>query len=407
MNCPYCKKYFDKKSKAVDHIEKAHPDQLNGMTPEQALYFGSHGTLYGICMCGCGKPTEWNYKTGKPFKLSTDPECRKRVFQKADANYKRVHGESRGTTLRTNMEIQKQMQEHRPTAGKYTFKDGGSASYLSRLELNFLQFNDKILELPSRMVLDCPFTFQYFDPQDRVYRTYMPDYYLPDYNLLVEIKEGGKHPNTNPAYLKETKYKEKLKDEVMRNQTEYNFIKIVDANYGPYMEILFQIVEAKKDPEKRRKQSVIVISETACELDNVPTAYEPNFPGMHVLICKDPTIGMTHRIAIAESPSIAKVYLADGEMIRETTLQDPMFDTDNIVIYKYIGDKNLETNALRTVIRESNHAFDSYSATVRILDILSETGIQYQFDRTLSNNRHRQTYFVKVGTLKARKEEEF
>lgn len=405
MNCPYCQKYFDKKSKAVDHIEKFHPDQLNGMTPEQALYYGSHGTIHGICMCGCGKPTEWNYKTGKPFKLSPDPECKKRLYQKADANYQRVHGESRGTTLRTNMEIQKQMQEHRPTAGKYRFKDGGEVSYLSKLEWNFLKFCDTILELPSRMVMDCPFTYQYMDPTTNTSRTYMPDYWLPDYNLLVEIKEGGKHPNTNPAYIKETKYKEHLKDEVMKNQTEHNFIKIVDANYGPFMEILFRIKDEVRGPNPKKKHAVIVISESAMDLDDVPLGYEPNFPGMHVLVCKDPSLGMMHHIALAESASLAKVYLADGEMIRETSLRDPMFDSDNISIYKYIGDKEKETEALRTIIRESNHQFDNYSATVRVLDILTEMGIHYQFDRTLSNNPHRQTDFVKVGTLTARKEE--
>ena len=53
-------------------------------------------------------------------------------------------------------------------------------------------------------------------------RYYTPDYYLPDYNLLVEIKEGGDHPNTNPAYIRETKYKVALKDEAMRKQTKYS-----------------------------------------------------------------------------------------------------------------------------------------------------------------------------------------
>lgn len=405
MNCPYCRKYFDKKSKAVEHVEKFHSDMLNGMTPEQAIYYGSHGTIHGVCMCGCGKETDWNYKTGKPYKLSNDPECKKRVYQKADQNYRRVNGESRGTTLSTNMRVQKEMQEHRPTAGKYRFKDGGELSYLSKLELNFLRFADTILELPSRMVMDCPFTFKYFDPNDNVYRTYMPDYWLPDYNLLVEIKEGGNHPNTNPAYLKETKYKEKLKDDLMRSQSDYNYIKIVDANYGPLMETLFNIVENKRNPDPKKKKAVIVITESACNIDDTPTIFESSFPGMHVLIGRDSMLGMLHHVAITESPNMLKVYLADGNMINETTLSDSRFDSDDITVYKYVGNKQNETDVLKMVIREADESLGEASAIVHLFELLTENGIFYQFDRTLNNNNHRRSDFVKIGTLKARKGE--
>ena len=90
-NCPFCAKYFRTKAETVKHIEKRHPEALDGeLNAEQLLYQSTHGTIHGKCMCGCGRDTEWNYKTGKPYKLSPDPECKKRIAAIANARNKRI-----------------------------------------------------------------------------------------------------------------------------------------------------------------------------------------------------------------------------------------------------------------------------------------------------------------------------
>lgn len=261
-NCPYCKRYFAKKDQAIAHINRTHGNYLtrDNMDASQALYFSTHGRITGICQCGCGRKTEWNYKTGKPYKVSDNPECRERLRTMALANHRRVYGKD---TLLNDAEHQKKMLQNRGTSGEYKFHDGGSVGYASTLEKAFLYFCDVVLELTSNMVQDSPEIFTYKDPKDGKVHQYIPDYYLPDYNLIVEIKDGGEHPNGNPAFIKETKYKVALKDAAMRKQTKYNYIKIVDRNYGPLMEALYQITHNEKD-ENKSQRPLIVITEAAC-----------------------------------------------------------------------------------------------------------------------------------------------
>ena len=262
-SCPYCHKYFSAKQTALDHIEKFHSVDLDrdGMDAAQSLYFSTHGSTSGTCICGCGKPTGWNYRTGKPYKVSNDPKCRERLRKAALENHVRVYGKE---TLLNDMEHQKEMEKRRHTAGEYKFSDGGTVPYLSKPEKNFLMFCDTVLELESRMVQESPKTFTYHDPKTNTDRQYIPDYYLPDYNLIVEIKDGGNHANTNPAFIKETKYKVALKDAVMASQTEFNYIKIVNQTYGPFVEVLYNIVHKDENPTMKKKKALIVITEAAC-----------------------------------------------------------------------------------------------------------------------------------------------
>ena len=265
-NCPVCKRYFDKKQKALDHMNKYHAAYLEEvqMDAAQALYASTHqGSIHGKCQCGCGKDTEWNYKTGKPYKLSNDPECRKRLYAVAEQNMMKARGVHVHTILH-DMKHQKEMQTHRPTYGHYTFSDGGSVDYLSALEKNFLVFCDKVMEFTSNMFAPCPEAFEYYDPETQTTRQYMPDYYLPDYNLIVEIKDGGKKHNTNPAYMKETGYKVPLKDEVMKAQKKYNYIRISGANYSAFVELLYEIVHNQSDKITKTKNNFVIITESAC-----------------------------------------------------------------------------------------------------------------------------------------------
>ena len=68
-NCPSCHRYFSKKIDAIDHINKYHSVELdmNHMSAAQWLYASKHGgEWHGKCMI-CGRPTEWNISTMKPY----------------------------------------------------------------------------------------------------------------------------------------------------------------------------------------------------------------------------------------------------------------------------------------------------------------------------------------------------
>ena len=399
-NCPYCKKYFPKKDLVVDHMYKMHSIELDRdhMDAPQALYYSTHGTLKGQCMCGCGRETEWNPKTGKPFKVSSNPECRKRLREAALKNHVKVYGKE---TLLNDMEHQKEMQKHRPTAGKYQFKDGGYVDYLSKPEKNFLQFCDKIMDLSSNMIQSSPETFAYYDPVAKTNRQYDPDYYLPDYNLIVEIKDGGSHTNTNPAFVKETKYKVALKDEVMRKQTKYNYIKIVDQSYGPFVELLYKIVSEDYDTDPKNKaHKYTVITEAACkDAEDVDLSVEKEeMKGTaYLVVGRMKGTNMVKFVGLSESSGFERIYLTDfmTTSLRETDRDDPVFTNTEVTVYKYCGDKESMKEFFSMVIRL---ALSNQKDTIwNIIDLMSKFGIFYADHKGLENNKNKKMDFIKKG----------
>lgn len=387
-NCPYCRRYFRKKQQAIEHIEKYHVDELDAreMDAAQALYYSTHGTLSGKCMCGCGKDTAWNPKTGKPYKLSSDPECRKRMYQLAEKNMQRARGVSVHSLL-DDMEHQKAMQQNRPTHGTYKFRDGGSVDYLSSMEKNWLKFCDQIMEFTSNMIIDPPETFEYFDPVTGKTRQYMPDYYLPDYNLIVEIKDKN---NQNPAFQKETKYKVPLKDEVMRQQTKYNYIRINGTNYGPFVEILYHIVHDQKDTEPERK-SVLVITESACmdPDDTVNRVQETKIldeDTYYMLVAKDKT---DHHLVSAGlmRESDAGNWLM-GQLSEDGENQLAGAD---VTVYKYYGDPDFGP------IYKTADDLKRLGESVDILQLLTEAGVYFDDGNGISNNRNRMSMFIRMN----------
>lgn len=393
MNCPYCKRYFSKKSVAVEHIEKIHLTELtkNNIDASQALYLGTHGTLHGKCMCGCGKDTEWNYKTGKPYKVSNDPKCRERLNDAAKKNHLKVYGV---TTLLNDMEHQKEMQENRPTAGKYTFNDGAQAPYLSKLELNFLKFCDTILEFSGNMVQLAPESFIYHDDKDDRDRQYIPDYYLPDYNLLIEIKDGGKNPNTNPAFIAETKYKVKLKDDVMRKQDKYNYIKIVDNNYGPFMETLFKIVEQSRDDKLTNKNAIIVITENA-KADYIEPEEVIVSPNLYAVVTKVPGTKMVTSLSLSDSYGMSNLCCG-GRAISHTA---SIYNESDVEVYRYIGnsEKAIAVNKYCQATTAFGLGLDELAFGI---DTLSNCGIKFHFNESITNNNYHMSEFIKIHDFK-------
>lgn len=396
-NCPACRRYFRKKDDCIEHINKYHSTDMEklGFDAAQWLYYSTHGTINGTCMCGCGKPTEWNYHTGKPYKVSSDPKCRERLSKRADTNMKRIYGK---TTLLDDMEHQKEMQKHRPTAGKYKFADGGEVPFLSKPEEAFLKFCDTIMEMSSNMIQDSPESFTYFDTKDQRNRQYIPDFYLPDYNLLIEIKDGGDHPNTNPAFIKETKYKVALKDEVMKKQTKYNFIKIVDNNFGPFVELLYQIVHVK-GPEKDKTpgKNMVIITENACrDLDEeVDLVHETsNFEACFLILGVVKSTEMVKFVGISESGMYARSYLSDmiNMVIKEVPGDDPIFNDLTLLSYRYIGEMDKIIPAMQRIIdisgsNDTNQPWD-------ILSIFAEFGINFTGLGKITNNAAKMSDFV-------------
>lgn len=394
--CPGCGRWFNKKQTCLDHINKYHAQQLDqsGYDAAQWLYASTHnGSIEGFCQCGCGKRTAWNYKTGKPYRVSTDPECKKRLYAQAEHNMQKARGTSVHSLLH-DMEHQKSMQEHRPTHGYYKFSTGGEVDYLSKLELNFLKFCDLVMEFTANMFAPCPETFEYYDPETNTTRQYMPDFYLPDYNLIVEIKDGGKKHNTNPAFLKETRYKTELKDEVMRNQRKYNYIRISGANYGPFVELLYKIVHEDQDdkPVDRKKKYVIITESAGMKL---APKEEKRY---YLFVGYDPDVRMSSFIALTDDFLYWHGYnIATGAM-GAYTAQDPEMKNQLRMCYRYIGYHPEDMESLLADLQShiaTNTPFeDGFMGLLSNHNILFDDGLGI-----VANNPHRASMFSPVQLI--------
>lgn len=394
MNCPECHRYFDKKQKCIDHIERFHSNRLNelGMDAAQWLYASTHnGSIHGTCICGCGKDTEWNYKTGKPFKLSSDPNCKKRMYAKAEENMKKARGVSVHDLLR-DTDHQREMQKHRHTHGYYKFTDGGEVEYLSSLEQRWLKFCDQVMEFSSNMITVPPEYFEYYDSKTKETRTYMPDYYLPDYNLIVEIKDAG---NENPAFIEETKYKVAMKDAAMRNQNKYNYIRINGTNYGPFVELLYHIVHDRNGykPASAKASVRIITESSAPSLVSLSAAgnvsREPRDENDYNLVV---ILGKAGNNLLGIMQEGSDVCVADspvGSGVSEFP-HDALAGYD-VRTYKYIGDPDM--GEIYKTASDLTHITES---SISIHDLLTDAGVYYDIPGTpFRNNMNRQSMFIK------------
>ena len=404
--CTACGRTARLKDDMIEHLNRYHAKLLEeeGLDAAQFLYKSTHGTIHGRCMV-CGSETEWNDKTGKPHKLCDNPKCRETLRKNAVTNHIRVHGKE---TLLDDMEHQREMQAKRHTAGNYRFNDGGSVGYLSAPEKNFLQFCNLVLEFRSNMITRSPEFFEYYDPKTDRVRKYDPDYYLPDYNLLIEIKDGGDKTNNNPAFVKDTRYKNYLKDEVMRRQTKYNFIKISGQNYGPFVELLYHIVHREPyEDESQRPRNLVVISEAACRDpdENVDlTSVNEAVRELNIITAYQPGIRMPVLVGLSEDSKLGRIYVDDlrENTIKEVSHDDPCFDGLEIHSFHYAGRIDENIIGLVETIRNEVTFPEAFLRKHSILEVLDEHGVAFTDDSgSLRNNRKALMDFTPIGTYLA------
>ena len=137
------------------------------------------------------------------------------------------------TTLLNDPDHQRKMLANRKISGKYLWRDNVHVStYTGSFEKSFLEFLDTVLEFdPEDVMSPSPHTYYY--EYEGTKHFYIPDFFIPSLSLEVEIKDDikGPNPNTHPKIVAVDKEKEKLKDEVMKsNSNVFNYIKILDMH---------------------------------------------------------------------------------------------------------------------------------------------------------------------------------
>ena len=117
FKCPFCNRKYVNKEAVLEHMDKEHNDELNGLPPAQ-VYF-NYMNRYMLTKANgrsviSGKPTAWNPVTNRYERfLPEEKELYRAYFLK---NMKRAGKEN----IMKDMEHQKEMLAARHISGKYT-----------------------------------------------------------------------------------------------------------------------------------------------------------------------------------------------------------------------------------------------------------------------------------------------
>lgn len=241
IKCKFCGKVYPDADAMAAHLEKAHIDMIPpDMDAYQFYYYMKTGRTHGNCVM-CKKPTGWNPKTKKYKRFCDNPKCKiayREMFKK------RMIGSYGKITLLNDPEQQKKMLANRSISGVYTWSDGSKKlPYTGSYELSFLEFLDKIMDFPSSDVMaPSPHTYNYM--YDGKQHFYIPDFFIPSLNLEIEVKDGGDNPNMHHKIQDVDKVKERLKDQVMKtNSNQFNYLKVTNKQN----EIFLKYLETAKE----------------------------------------------------------------------------------------------------------------------------------------------------------------
>ena len=262
FKCPYCnKKYIDKKA-LYEHIGSKHPEQIPVGMPVSQVYFNNKYKKTGGRCVICGKPTKWN-ETVERYDRICSSECKAKY--KADFSKKMIkkYGKEH---LCDSDEQQKKMLAARSISGVYTWSDGKSKfTYTGSYEHDFLIFLDKFMNLnPNDIFAPAPQVFKYKDDQGKD-RFYIPDFYIASINTLVEIKARNQNEHFNRTGT--GALKEQMKDKLMREQTQYNFVKVLDKDYSIFLNFLIDLKNEKLKATECKKP-IVTISESVSLVEN-------------------------------------------------------------------------------------------------------------------------------------------
>ena len=238
--CPICNKPYKTLTGWVSHMDQEHPEHRpHGFSDTRYFYYALTGKVEGKCVT-CGKPTEWNEETQKYNRFCNNPACKAKYKEVFNQRMIKKYGK---VSLCDDPEQQRKMLKARRISGQYQFKDGGKVDYVGSYEKDFLKMMDMFMRFKSSDIMaPSPHTYSYQYEGETHF--YIPDFFIPNLNLEIEIKD---ETTTHPKFLAVDKVKEKLKDEVMDSIKAISYIKITDKKYDKFFELLYTLKNGIED----------------------------------------------------------------------------------------------------------------------------------------------------------------
>lgn len=261
--CPYCELRAER-SKLIDHIEKSHEDMIpEGYTATRVVYNMVNKTENGKCRV-CGRPTAWNESSGRYNVLCGDPKCKQKMRDDYKKNMLRVRGTY---NILNDPEQQTKMLANRSISGKYKFSDGGEVTYTGSYERKCLEFMDTVMQIPSTDIMAPGPTLYYkHNGEDHFYIT---DFYYPNYNLIIEVKDGGDNLNQKDSpSMRASREKTIEKEHLITDRGEYNYVRLTNNNFAQLIEVFMNIkqklIEGIDAPTVNINESEFILSDREC-----------------------------------------------------------------------------------------------------------------------------------------------
>lgn len=321
--CPYCELRLDR-VKLEDHVEENHMDMIpKGFTPSRVVFNTVNKKTHGTCII-CGKESPWNEQKKRYERLCGSKKCHDKYVSETEA---KTHQHEK----MKNDDTQKIMLNNRKTSGSYKFKDGGYVSYVGNYEKEFLKFMDNVMNFKSTDIETGVVLKYQLDGEEK---SWFVDYYIPIYNLIIEIKDGGQNPNNAiPSKMRERQI---AKEDMIKKSKKYNYIRLTDKNHSQFIEMLMLLKDSMVDfSNEKEKQPIIKINEyTNAMMGTMHTQQQKPIyiiDYMQNNVFSDPE----RKYAICRKNMSDIVTFSDG-VFSKVKLEDFMESATDIKVYEFL-----------------------------------------------------------------------
>ena len=270
FNCHFCDKRLEREDMVL-HIEKYHEDELpEGFTPLRATFHAVNRKDFSyVRPCRmCKGPTEWDENKGRYNQLCGSRSCHDAQVEKMKKDMGDKLGINRQTATAEGLQ---KMLANRKISGRYKFQDGIEFAYTGSYERKTLEFFDQILNIKGNDLMIPGPPLQYM--LDGKSHIYIPDIYYIPYNLIIEVKDGGNRPNTNPQ-LKETRRRQMAKEEFIVNDTDFNYIRLTNNDFSQIISVFADLkMSTMEEKDIKKARRVVHVNELGLSENMVGTIH--------------------------------------------------------------------------------------------------------------------------------------